>query len=46
MQAILGLALIVGIGWVIIQILPTVLPIIGYGIVGLLAIFILAKMFG
>ena len=46
MQAIFGLAMIVAIGWVIIQILPTVLPLIGYGIVGLLAIFILAKIFG
>ena len=46
MQAIFGLAIIVAIGWVVIQILPTVLPLIGYAIVGALALFILAKVFG
>ena len=46
MQTIIGWAIIIGIGWLVIQILPTLLPFIGYAIVGLLALFILIKLFG
>ncbi len=44
MQAILGLAVIIAIGWLIIQILPTILPFVGYAIVGMLAITLIANI--
>lgn len=40
MKTILVWSAIIGVGWVVIQILPTVLPIIGYAIVGLIVIAI------
>ncbi len=46
MQVIIGLAIIIGLGWLVIQILPVVLPFIGYAIVGLIALFVIGKVLG
>lgn len=45
MQIIFGLATIIGIGWLVIQILPVVLPFIGYAIVGIVVIGLFAMIF-
>ena len=46
MQQIIGFAIIIGFGWLVIQILPAILPIIGYLIVGVIAIAIFTIVFG
>lgn len=46
MNVIVGAAVLVFIGWVVISILPTLLPFIGYAIVGLIALAVIGKVFG
>jgi hypothetical protein len=46
MNIIVGLAVIVLVGWIVISLLPTLLPIIGYAIVGLIVLVGIGALFG
>ncbi len=45
MKGIFLLLLLMGIGWFVIQVLPVLLPFIGYAFVGVLVISALAAVF-
>ena len=44
MKDLIALAFVVGLGWLLIQILPSILPLIGYAIVGVVALVVIDKL--
>ena len=45
MKGLIGFALLIGIGWAAVTMLPFILPIIGYAIAGFAVLWLLAKIF-
>jgi hypothetical protein len=46
MQTLLGIAVLIAIGWVVLALLPVILPLAGFLIAGIVAVWILAAVFG
>ncbi len=46
MNVIIGLALLVLVGWITVTLLPVLLPVIGLAIVGLVVLMLFGAIFG